>query len=142
MRLRVPRQELELLKAVPLFSQCSQAELRSVAQLGTALDVPEGKTLVTEGTAGRQAFLVLGGEADCSVRGRHLARFGPGDFFGETALLTAGGRTATVVAKTPMRVMVLSAGEFRDLLMASPSISVKLLAATAQRLRDADAAMT
>jgi CRP-like cAMP-binding protein len=139
MRSRVPKTELELLGRVPLFSQCNLSELRDIARLGTQLDVPEGKELITEGGRGVEFFLIVDGEAECSVRGTTVAVLGPGDYFGELALLDGGMRTATIRAASPMLVSVLHASEFSSLLRAAPSISLKLLANVASRLRDAEA---
>lgn len=141
MRSRIPRQELQMLSQVPLFSACSQAELREIARLGTALAVETGSVLTEEGAPGREFFLVVEGEAGCTIRNRQVAVFGPGDSFGELALLDGGRRTATITALTPMRVLVLSAGEFAGLLQASPSITAKLLAQLGSRLREAQAAV-
>lgn len=140
MRDRIARRELDMLADVPLFSSCSQSELRQIARLGTPVTVPVGTLLTTEGRAGREFFLVLEGTAECMVGGRHAAQFGPGDFFGELSLLDGGPRTATVTASTSMEVMVLDAREFSSLLAASPSITSKVLATLARRLRAADAA--
>ena len=131
-----------MLGEVPLFRACSQAELRAIAKLGTDLDIEPGRVLTEEGAPGREFFLVVEGKADCTVHGRSVAVFGPGDYFGELALLDGGRRTATVTAKTPMRVVVLSVSEFAGLLRASPTISTKLLAQLARRVRDIQAALT
>ncbi len=142
MRERVARRELDMLAAVPLFSSCGQAELRQIARLGTPVPVPAGRVLTVEGTPGREFFLILEGAAECTIGGRHAAQFGPGDFFGEMALLDGGPRTATVTALTDMEVLVLDAREFSSLLAASPSITTKVLGTLARRLRAADAART
>ncbi len=140
MRERIARRELEMLGAVPLFSACNQSELRQIARLGTPVTVKAGKVLTTEGTPGREFFLVLAGAAACTIGGRPAAHFGPGDFFGELALLDGGPRTASVTADTDMDVLVLDAREFASLLSASPTISAKIMATLARRLRAADAA--
>lgn len=142
MRDRISRSELDMLAAVPLFSACNQNELRQIARLGTPVTVDAGKVLTTEGTPGREFFLVLAGSAACSIGGRPAAHFATGDFFGELALLDGGPRTATVTAETDMDVLVLDAREFASLLAASPTISAKVLATLARRLRAADAART
>jgi CRP-like cAMP-binding protein len=142
MRSRIPKRELEMLSRVPLFSACSQTELRQIARLGTELDVEAGRVLTDEGAPGREFFLVVEGKADCRVRGRSVAVFGPGDYFGELALLDGGRRTATVKATTPMRLTVLSVPEFAGLVRSSPTISTKLLSHLARRLRETQAAVT
>jgi len=141
MRSRIPKEELELLAKVPLFSSCTEGELSEIAGLGTQIDVPEGKELTTEGMPGNEFFLLMEGEAECNVRGVTAAVLGPGDYFGELALLDGGPRTATVAGVTPLRVLVLSAGEFASLLGASPTIASKLLGHLAGRLRDAQASV-
>lgn len=140
MRDRIARRELDMLAAVPLFSACSQAELRQIARLGTPVSVTAGTVLTVEGRPGREFFLVIDGSADCAIGGVHAASFGPGDFFGELSLLDGGPRTATVTADSDMEVLVLDARELSSLLAASPSITGKVLATLARRLRAADAA--
>lgn len=140
MRSRVPHQELELFSRVPLFSRCSRHELRSIARLGTPLEVREGTELTKEGAPGFEFFLVLEGKVACSVAGRQIAELGSGEFFGELSLLDGKPRSATVTAVGPTRVLVLSASEFATLLQSAPSITVKLLAALSERLRRTRAA--
>lgn len=139
MRSRIPQKELDLLGSVPLFSQCSKAELREIAKIGTRLEVAAGTDLTTEGSRGQQSFLLIEGKARCTVRGAAVAKLGPGDFFGELSLIDGGPRSATVTAVTPLTVTVLNAYEFDHLLRAAPSIAVKLLVTLAGRLRDAQA---
>jgi CRP-like cAMP-binding protein len=124
----------------PLFAGCTQREKRALDQLGTRVEVDAGTTLTPEGQPGREFFVVEGGEASCSVRGVTRARFQRGDFFGEIALLDGGPRTATVIAETPMELVVFAAGEFRAMLDTSESVRHRLLVETSRRLRAADAA--
>jgi CRP/FNR family cyclic AMP-dependent transcriptional regulator len=131
----IPKQVLEMLAAVPLFSECSKDELRRIVGLGTSVTVPEGTTLTRQGAVGREFFLVTSGTARCLIDGRLIARFGPGDFFGEMALLDRAPRTATIIADSPMEVLVLDAREFDSLIDDAPSIARKLLKALAARQR-------
>ncbi len=142
MRSRIPKQQIDLLKAVPLFSGCSQGELRHVAKLGTPVSAEEGAYLTTRGEPGREFFLVLDGVASCRIRNKEVNRFTTGGYFGELALLHGGRRTADVVAVTPMELLVFDAREFRSMLAATPGISVKMLANLAERLTAADAQYT
>lgn len=142
MRSRIPKEQIDLLHAVPLFSSCSHGELRAIAQLGTPVEAEKGAVLTEDGQPGREFFLVLEGRASCRVRGKEVNRFGAGDYFGELALLHGGIRTADVVAATPMELLVLDAREFRSMLMTTPSIGVKMLAHLAERLTEADAQYT
>jgi CRP-like cAMP-binding protein len=142
MRSRIPREQIELLHKVPLFSNCTQPELRAIAQLGTPVGAEEGAYLTEKGRPGREFFLILEGTASCRVGKKEVRRFTPGSYFGELALLHGGKRTADVVATTPMELLVLDAREFRSMLMTTPSIGVKMLAGLAERLTDADAQYT
>jgi len=139
MRARIPKHQIELLGAVPLFSTCSQSELRSIAQLGTPVRVQQGEVLIARGTSGREFFLVLSGVATCRIGKRQVAQFTKGGYFGELALLHGGVRTADVVTETDMDLLVFDSREFRTMLMTTPSIGVKMLARLAERLADADA---
>ena len=106
------------------------------------VEVKEGTALTVKGKLGREFFLVLEGVAGCHVGRREVRRFGPGEFFGEMALLYGGVRTADVIAKSEMRLLVLSSREFQSMLMTTPVIDIKMLANLAQRLSDADDAYT
>jgi CRP-like cAMP-binding protein len=142
MRSRIPKEQLELLAKVPLFSSCTHNELRSIAQLGTPVDADEGAVLTQRGKPGREFFLVLDGVASCRVGSKEVKRFRTGGYFGELAILHGGVRTADVVAVTPMELLVFDSREFRSMLMTTPSISTKMLANLAERLTDADAQYT
>jgi CRP/FNR family cyclic AMP-dependent transcriptional regulator len=131
----VPKGVLEMLAAVPLFSACSKKELRQIAGLGTEVTVRDGEVLTRQGRPGREFFLILDGQASCSVDATVVASFGRGDYFGEMALLEQGPRHATVTAEGPMNVMVLETREFWSLLNAAPSITKKLLVTLARRER-------
>lgn len=131
----VPRSVIEMLRAVPLLSACTSRELPEIANLGANVEVPDGRTLTEQGRPGREFFLLVDGKARCLVDGGQVAQFGPGDFFGEMALLERGPRQATVVADGPAQVLVLDGREFDALLEASPSIARKLLHAFAERER-------
>lgn len=142
MRGGIPKQQIELLKAVPLFSSCSQDELRAIARLGTKIEVEEGALLTEKGKRGNEFFLVLDGVASCRVGRREVRRFGPGQFFGELALLYGGIRSADVVATSEMKLLVLDSREFRTMLTTTPYVGVKMLANLAERLSEADNAFT
>jgi CRP-like cAMP-binding protein len=137
-RHRIPKHQIDLLKAVPLFSGCSHGELRSIAQLGSPVLVDKGELLTARGSAGREFFLVLSGIASCRLGKREVAEFTRGGYFGELALLQGGVRTADVVAETDMELLVLDAREFKAMLMTTPAIGVKMLARLAERLAEAD----
>jgi CRP/FNR family cyclic AMP-dependent transcriptional regulator len=118
----------------PLFSRCSKRELQRIAQLADEIDLPAGKELTTEGARGREFFVILDGKADVQRGASSVASLGPGDFFGEIALVTDVPRTATVTATTPIRALVITDRAFRELLRASPQIQGKVLEAVAARL--------
>jgi CRP-like cAMP-binding protein len=139
MRSRIPKQQIELLGAVPLFGSCSSGELRAIAQLGTPISVAAGTVLTQEGKPGREFFMVLAGDASCRVHKKEIKRFKAGGYFGELALLHGGIRTADIEALTDMDLLVFDAREFRSLLMTTPGIGIKMLANLAERLTSADA---
>jgi CRP/FNR family cyclic AMP-dependent transcriptional regulator len=131
-------QFIEHLAQVPLFSALSRRELALVARRAEDVTVPAGKVLVSEGETGQQFFVIMSGEAKLSRRGRKIATLGPGDAFGELALLDKHPRNATAVAETPMELVVLGQREFAGLIDDVPGFARKLLAAMAARLRAAD----
>jgi CRP-like cAMP-binding protein len=119
---------------VPLFSRLSKGELARIAQLADEVDLPEGKTLTKEGTRGREFFVLLEGSAEVQRKGQRIATMHGGDFFGEIALVTDVPRTATVTTNSPVRALVITDRDFRNLLHESPAIQGKVLEAIASRL--------
>ncbi|MER3452548.1 MAG: hypothetical protein C4344_02355 [Acidimicrobiia bacterium] len=130
---------LDHLAQVPLFSACSKKDLRFIARASDEVQVAAGRTLVQEGKPGHEFFLILEGKAGVYRNGRRIATLGPGQFFGELALLDRGPRSATVKADTDMVVLVLGQREFAGVLDEVPGLARKLLQAMAARLREADA---
>jgi CRP/FNR family cyclic AMP-dependent transcriptional regulator len=118
---------------VPLFSRCSKGDLRRIAKLADEVDLRPGKVLTREGTRGRQFFVLLEGTADVRSNTRLMPSLGPGDFFGEIALIADAPRTATVTAVTPVHALVITDRAFRELLRKSPGIQGKVLEAVASR---------
>jgi CRP/FNR family cyclic AMP-dependent transcriptional regulator len=116
----------------------NDAELRKLAALVDECQVPEGTVLVREGTVGRSSYVVVDGWAAVSIGGTPLAALGPGDHVGEMAMIDNQPRSATVIAKTPMRVLVIgpeAMGTFLD----HPQVVRAIASGLVGRLRAADA---
>ena len=124
----------EHMAAVPMFYACTKRELQTLSRLATEIDIPAGKVLTTEGEPGQEFMIVLSGTAVATVAGRQVATFGPGQFFGEIALLDPGLRTATVVAQTPMTIAVVGV-MMRDVAHAPPSSEVAFREGPAPTIR-------
>ena len=127
------------LSKVPMFSALSSRELQKIAKASDEIRVPSGKVLVEQDRTGREAFVILDGTAVVKRNGRKVANFGPGDCFGELALLDRGPRTASVEADSDMTVLVLGQREFSGIIDEVPGIAHKLLASLAARVRELDA---
>jgi CRP/FNR family transcriptional regulator, cyclic AMP receptor protein len=126
--------KIELLKRAPLFSGCSKSELRALARTADELDLRQGTAITREGRPGREFFVLISGTADVTKKGESVAQLGPGDWFGEIALLTDSPRTATVTATSPVDVLVITERRFRDVVETMPSIALKILSTVSQRL--------
>jgi CRP-like cAMP-binding protein len=124
---------LDLLRQVPLFSGCTDAELERIDSLFSEAEIEPGHVLVREGGAGRQFVVIRAGQASVSRHGVELNVLGPGDFVGELALLEDVPRNATVTAMTPMSVYVANAGEFSALLVESPTLAARIRSAAGER---------
>ena len=121
------------LKAVPFFTAMSKSELAAVAQQTDEIDVPAGKVLAREGDFGEEFFIIDSGTAQVTRGGERIADLGPGDFFGEMALLEGDRRNATVTAATPMSLIVMTRASFRGLDRAHPQIHETVAKAIAER---------
>ncbi|CAN5727211.1 MAG: cyclic nucleotide-binding domain-containing protein [Iamia sp.] len=129
---------LDHLSSVPLFSACSRRDLGKIAKAGDELEVEAGHELVTQGDAGRECFVVVEGTATVKRGNRKVASLGPGDCIGELALLDHGPRTASVVADGKMTLFVIGARQFAGVIEDVPSLSRKVMAALASRVRELD----
>ena len=94
--------------------------------------------ITKQGERGLEAFIIVEGEASANRNDQMIARLGPGALFGELALLDGDTRTATVVAETDLRLLVLSRPEFSSLLVVAPSVGRKIIGQLGKRLRKAD----
>src|SRR5690349_23233800 len=129
---------LKYLAQVPLFSACSNKELQKIAKASDEIAIEAGRVLVEQDAVGREAYVVVEGQATVKRGNRKIATIGPGDHFGELALLDGGPRTASVIADTPMKVLVLGPREFAGLLDDIPGLAHKLLANLASQVRELD----
>jgi CRP/FNR family transcriptional regulator, cyclic AMP receptor protein len=127
------------LKSVWLFSNCTGSELRKIRSSLDEMTVPAGKLLVEEGRIGTEFFIIVSGRATVTRNGKKVATLGPDDHFGELALLDRRPRSASVQSDTEIDVLVLSQRQFNGLLESVPTIARRMLAALANRLREADA---
>ena len=126
--------KIDLIKRVPLFASASKSELAEIASIADEIDLPADKTLIKEGDSGHEFFVIVEGTGDVERDGRKIAKLGPGDFFGEIALIAKTPRNATIKTTSPVRALVITDRAFRQLLDHSPNIQVKVLTALAERL--------
>jgi CRP-like cAMP-binding protein len=126
----------ERLAEIPLFSGLDKKHLRAISSLATPIDVAAGKALTREGEFGHEFIIVLEGEAEVQIGDDIVATRGPGDYFGEIALVANRPRTATVTAKTAMKVEVIGRREFQTMLHDNPSIATEILGVVGDRLAD------
>ena len=119
---------------VPIFRHLSQRELERVAGWLQSYSIPEGDLLVREGASAHEFFLIEAGEAAVLEDGERIAVLGPGDFFGEIGLIETGKRTASVIAATPMDVIVMYRPEFEQMKKELPTVADQVQAAIRERL--------
>lgn len=123
----MPEGAANLLKRVPIFSDLDGKELERIASSMKQRIFNAGDTVTAEGKTGVGFFVIEDGEATVTVGGEERRRLGPGDYFGEVALLNESPRTATITADTELRCYGLTSWEFRPLVETHGSIAWKLL---------------
>jgi CRP/FNR family cyclic AMP-dependent transcriptional regulator len=126
--------KVQALKRAPLFEGLSRKELVELARVTEDLEIPPGEVLCKEGEIGQEFFVIVEGETDVTSKAKRVAARGGGDFVGEIALLEETTRTATVTAKTPLRVFVLTRQDFRHLVHEHPSVEQKVMRALGRRV--------
>jgi CRP-like cAMP-binding protein len=129
---------VESLKSVPLFTGVGDRELKRLANVMKESRFAEGEAIATEGRSGVGFFVIDEGNATVSVRGDIVRTLGPGDHFGEIALIDEGPRSATVTATTDLRCRGMAAWEFRSFVQEHPEVAWPLLETLSSRLRDAE----
>lgn len=128
-------EKLDLLQGIPLFADLDRHHIERLGMLTEEVDVPAGKVLIRQGEHGDDMMVIVSGEAGVDRDGARINQLGPGDFFGEIALVAGGPRTATVTAQTPSRLLVLNRRDFHALMDEFPGVATQVLMTLAQRLR-------
>ncbi|MCI4331826.1 MAG: cyclic nucleotide-binding domain-containing protein [Thermoplasmata archaeon] len=137
-----PGQAAAMLGSVPLFSSLSKPQVRRIAETAKERSYKAGDVIVRHGEKGIGFYLVLAGEAKVERAGQLVATLGPGQFFGEMALLDEQPRSADVRAGSAVRCLVLSAWEFWAAVGDEPEVLRTLLKETVRRIRTDKAALS
>jgi CRP-like cAMP-binding protein len=132
----VAQEAVELLQRVPIFEGLDRRELERIAASMKQRTFREGDTVTTEGQGGVGFFVIQEGTARVTIGGADRRQLGPGDYFGEVALLTDRPRTATITAESDLRCYGMTSWDFKPLVETHGSIAWKLLQAMAKNYAD------
>ena len=133
--------DADRLKTLPLFGDLSHHDRERIARWADDVDLPAGKKLVTQGAFAHEFMVLESGTAEVTVNGAHVADLGPGDFFGEMALLEHQRRSATVTATSDLRVVVMHERDFRAMEDELPEVA-RMIRATMEDRRARNAGST
>jgi len=131
-------EKLELLRRIPLFGGCDRHNVQRIGMLAEEVDVPAGKVLIRQGDTGGDLMILASGSVAVERDGVRINTLGPGDFFGEIALIDGGPRTATITTESASRLVVLGHREFHAMMDEMPQIAAQILATLAHRVRSLD----
>jgi len=129
---------VDLIQRVPLFSDLGRKEVEQVASSMKERKFEQGETLTVEGRGGVGFFVIEEGEARVSVHDQERGKLGPGDYFGEIALISEASRTATITAETPVKAWGMTMWDFRPLVESNAQLSWKMLQSMAKQLQAAE----
>lgn len=121
-------------QSIPLFAGLSKDDQKVVAQYADEVDVQPGTVLAQEGRLAYEFFAIKAGTAEVKLGGQHAATLGPGDFFGEIGLLAGDRRVASVVATSPMSLVVLTGSQLRAIDSRMPGVAERIRSAMAERV--------
>ena len=130
---------VELLQRIPLFAELEPRELERLGESFKERTFSAGEPVATEGEGGAGFFVIESGEASVTVHGDERGRLGPGDYFGDVAMIDQGDRTASIKAESDLKCYGLTFWDFRPIVESEPRIAWPLLQAMAKRLRQAEA---
>jgi CRP-like cAMP-binding protein len=128
-------EKLDLLQRIPLFSGFDRRRMERLGMLADEVDVPAGKVLMRQGESGSDMMVVVRGSVAVERDGNRLNTLGPGDFFGEIALVDGGPRTATVTAAEASTLLVISHRDFHSMMDEFPEVAAQVMNALANRVR-------
>jgi CRP-like cAMP-binding protein len=131
------KERVSRLGQVRLFKELSKSDLKELEDIGRVVEHAAGHTIIDQGESGAGFHMILSGEVKVVRGGRTVARLGPGEAFGEMALIDGGPRTATVVAETDTTTFAIATWDFRALVKKRPGMSWSLLLSMTERLREA-----
>ena len=134
--------KVDLLRNIPLFSGLSQRHLNAIAKYADGVQLRQGAILAKQGRQGLEAMIIVDGRARVERDGKVLAELGPGAVVGELAVIDAKPRSATVIAETPVSLLVVHRRDFVSLVEVIPGLARNLLVKLCERLREADQALT
>ena len=129
---------VEILRSFPMFAHLPVRLLKKLATMSREVTHPSGHVVVRQGAGVHFLHIILSGTATVSADGAQVAQLGPGDFFGEIALLEGGGRTATVTAASELRVLGIDSTSFRRLVQSDAQLAAGLPAIATERLQARD----
>jgi len=130
------------LEGVPLFARMSKKERERIVKHADEMTFPDGFTVVRQGESGNEFWLVVSGTLSVRRGGEEVDQLGPGDWFGELAVIDPAPRNATIVTTTPVTLLVLGRQRFWEAMQGSPTLMRKVIIGLASRLREMDAADT
>jgi CRP-like cAMP-binding protein len=121
------------LRRLTVFASLPDEDIEQISKWFEVRSVEAGRRVISEGASGYSFFVIQEGTADVSLEGRAIRTLGPGDFFGEMALLDSGRRTADVVATSPMKLAAMFGGDFRQLQVRFPEVADRIEAVATER---------
>jgi CRP/FNR family cyclic AMP-dependent transcriptional regulator len=129
---------IELLRSMPIFSKVPGPSLERVVEIAKDITHPAGHVIVRQGGGAHAIHVIVSGQAEVSADGTVIASLGPGDHFGEIAVMEGSRRTASVTAATELRVLAIDATSFRRLAQSDAGLASSLPTVIADRLRELD----